>query len=123
MKQCPHEQAGDHIPSRPTLCRMGYSVAVYMGKLYGECILDPSSMADLREEIREEVLSEIKEKGLRIDEMISFLMMYDYKTYMRVISETIDHAVEDAEKSKKTWDGERRAAKMLNAIQAVIMIS
>ena len=94
-----------------------------MGKLYGECILDPSSMADLREEIREEVLSEIKEKGLRIDEMISFLMMYDYKTYMRVISETIDHAVEDSEKSKKTWDGERRAAKMLNAIQAVIMIS
>lgn len=94
-----------------------------MGKLYGECILDPSSMADLREEVREEVLSEIKEKGLRIDEMISFLMMYDYKTYMRVISETIDHAVEDAEKSKKTWDGEQKAAKMLNAIQAVIMIS
>lgn len=93
-----------------------------MAELYGKCILDDASMMELRKEVHTEVLAQMREKGLTVDELVPFLQKLPYRAYLRLLQETIPEVVSQAEEATKTWDDERKAARTLAAVAAVLTI-
>lgn len=94
-----------------------------MAELYGRCILDNASMMELRKEVHTEVLAQMQEKGLTVEELAPFLQKLPYRAYLRLLQETIPEAAQQAEDATKTWDDERKAARTLAAVAAVLTIS
>ena len=62
-------------------------------KFYGTVTLDEESLNKLREQIREEVVAEIKDKGFMYDELEKWLLSQNHYDYYSLIKDSINHIV------------------------------
>lgn len=86
-------------------------------KLTGEVILDDTTMEDLKEEVRKEVIEEIKENGNYKDEIETFLSNTTSETYLTILANTIDSVLERDNDARITYTRKR-----LLAIKSILNI-
>lgn len=95
-------------------------------KLTGEVILDTETMDQLKEEIREQVITEIAEKGARICELEQMIDCLPYTRYSALLFNTIFAAADKVREAQKNgeikFDDERRACKQILAIESVLAL-
>lgn len=86
-------------------------------ELKGTVTLDAETMNSLREEIREEVLQEIKEKGLYFSEVEKYLRECDYNSYAKLLSVTLNEIVNNTDSESITWKEDKRRLQKLQLIK------
>lgn len=62
-------------------------------ELKGQVILDEESMKALKNQIREEVINDIKENGNYLSEIEEYMNNCNFEYYMRIIKSTIDNVI------------------------------
>lgn len=93
-----------------------------MPELYGKVILDESSRKELYEEVRKDVVKEIRESGNTASEIESYLKDVDYPQYVRMLRATIDTAVEKFHQDEHCWNDNQKAGRILESIQNILRI-
>lgn len=86
-------------------------------ELKGTVTLDAETMNSLREEIREEVLQEIKEKGLHLIEVERYLRECDYNSYAKLLSATLNEIVNNTDSESIIWKDDKRKFQKLQLIK------
>lgn len=67
-------------------------------ELKGQVILDDETMDKLKEQVREEVINEIKEYGNYSSEIEEYMNSCNFENYMRMIEVTIDNVIKNTNK-------------------------
>lgn len=91
-------------------------------KLTGTVLLDEQTMNNLKEEIRKEVLEDIKSDGNYEGEIIQFLEDCDYSGYLYMIHTTINHILNKTNEQEITFASDKVRYKKLLAIKAILDI-
>ena len=92
-------------------------------ELVGKVILDNETMESLKSEIRREVIEDIKKSGNYSSEIEKYMNDCDYKSYIRMIRNTIDNIIEKTNENDIDDFGPNHANwKILLAIQNMLQI-
>lgn len=92
-----------------------------MTELTGTIKLDEETLETLREEIRREVIEDIRVNGNYSSEIEKYLKDCKYTSYMHMIKSTIDHIIvkTNVEEDVK-WDSDAKLWKQLNIIKGIL---
>lgn len=92
-------------------------------ELKGQVILDEETMNNLKSQIRQEVINDIKEDGNYSSEIEQYLNDCDYKSYMKMIDYTIDNVISKIDKEKDiSFSSDLKAYNQILAIKAILEI-
>ena len=91
-------------------------------ELKGIVTLDDKTMAELRENIRKEVIEDIKNKGNYSFEIEKYLNDCKFESYMRMIECTIENVIERTNEEDIHFDSGWKAWRRLHAIKSLLKI-
>lgn len=91
-------------------------------ELKGQVILDDETMEKLKEQIREEVINEIKEDGNYSYEIEKYMNGCNYKSYMKMIKCTIDNAINNTNKDDIHFKSDWKEWNQIVAIKSLLNI-
>lgn len=91
-------------------------------KLKGQVILDDDTMNSLKEQIREEVVNEIKENGSYFREALAYMVECDFENYMRLINLTINYIINDTNKENIRFESSKKIYNKLLIIKNILDI-
>lgn len=91
-------------------------------KLKGQIILDDETMDNLKDEIRKEVIEDIRESGNYLHEIERYMNDCNFESYMRMIEKTIDNMIEKTNEEDIRFDTGRRRWKQLLVMKSLLDI-
>lgn len=91
-------------------------------ELKGQVILDKESMDELKDQIRQEIIDEIKEEGNYSSEIERYMNDCNYESYMEMIRCTIDNVIAKIDKDNIRFNSERKAYRRILAIKSILDI-
>ena len=91
-------------------------------ELKGKVILDEESMDELKDQLRQDIVKEIKEEGLYSSEIEQFLNECSYELYIRMIQCTIGNVISKTNKEDIHWNSEKKTYQRLLAIKSILDI-
>lgn len=91
-------------------------------ELKGTITLDEDTMEKLREQIREEVIEDIKNNGNYSAEIKKYLNDCSFEYYMRMIECTIENVIKRTNKDDIHFDSGWKAWHRLHAIKSLLEI-
>ena len=94
-----------------------------MIELKGRIILDNETMDNLRDEVRQEIISDIKQNGNYSHEIEEFMNDCDYESYINMIEGTIDNIIKKTNIEDIRFNSELRKWKQLLAIKSLLDIN
>lgn len=91
-------------------------------ELKGQIILDDETMDNLKDEIRKEVVEDIRESGNYSHEIERYMNDCNFESYMRMIEKTIDNMIEKTNEEDIHFDTGRRRWKQLLTMKNLLDI-
>lgn len=91
-------------------------------ELRGRVILDEKSMDKLKDQIRQEIIDEIKEEGNYESEIERYMNDCNFESYMAMIICTIDNVISKIDKENIRFSSEKRAYHRILAIKSILDI-
>lgn len=91
-------------------------------ELKGQVILDEKSMDELKDQIRQEIIDEIKEEGNYASEIERYMNDCNFESYMRMIICTIDNVISKIDKENILFNSEEKAYHRILAIKSILDI-
>ena len=91
-------------------------------ELKRQIILDDETMDNLKDEIREEVIEDIRKSGNYSHEIERYMSDCDFESYVIMIERTIDNMIEKTNEKDIHFDTNRRRWKQLLAIKSLLNI-
>lgn len=91
-------------------------------ELKGQIILDDETMDNLKDEIREEVIEDIRKSGNYSHEIERYMSDCNFESYMEMIEKTIDNMIEKTNEEDIHFDTGRRRWKQLLAMKSLLNI-
>ena len=91
-------------------------------ELKGQVILDEETMKKLKNQIRQEVINDIKEDGNYSSEIEEYLNDCNFKSYMKMIDYTIDNVISKMNKEDICFESDRKAYNQILAVKAMLEI-
>lgn len=91
-------------------------------ELTGTVTLDQKSMDDLKYQIRQEVIEDIRLNGNYPSEIERYMNDSDFKSYIRMIECTIGNIVEKINEEDIRFDSDRKAYHRIMAIKSLMDI-
>ena len=91
-------------------------------RLAGEVILDENSINDLKDEVRKDVVEEIRERGLRHEEAARYLSSIDNVTgFAKILKEVIPKFLHSQEKKDFHFNDEKTYAKLMMCYEILML--
>lgn len=91
-------------------------------KLTGEVILDENSLEKLKEEVRKDVIEEIRNKGLHHIEITKYLSSIDNVTrFANILKEVMPEFLHNMEDKDFHFDDEKIYAKLMMCYKILMM--
>ena len=91
-------------------------------ELKGQIILDDETINNLKDEIRKEVVEDIRKSGNYSHEIKRYMNDCDFESYMIMIEKTIDNIIEKTNEEDIYFDTSRRRWRQLLAIKSLLNI-
>lgn len=91
-------------------------------ELKGQVILDKESMDKLKDQIRQEIVDEIKEEGNYASEIEKFMNDCNFESYIQMIKCTIDNVISKIDKENIRFRSEEKAYHRILAIKSILDI-
>ena len=92
-------------------------------KLTGQVILDDKTMAQLKEDIRKEVVEDILTNGARWDEAEEYLSKRPFEDYLTLIDNTIDDVIQNIKPGDLSFSSDKRKYKILTTIKGLLELN
>ena len=74
-------------------------------KLKGEITIGEEQLEEIKKQLRKEILKEMMEdEKLTFEEVVKCIVNFNYKTFFRLISETVPVVLEKVDKSESFFD-------------------
>lgn len=91
-------------------------------ELRGTVMLDDDTMDNLTEQIREEVIEDIKNNGNYSYEIEKYLKDCNFREYVSMIKDTVDYIISKTEKKTIYFDNDKKKWNTLLAISSIFKI-
>lgn len=91
-------------------------------ELRGTVTLDDDTMDNLTEQIREEVIEDIKNNGNYSYEIEKYLKDCNFREYVSMIKDTVDYIISKTEKKTIYFDNDKKKWNTLLAISSIFKI-
>lgn len=91
-------------------------------ELHGTVTLDEESIRALKNEVRKEVINEIKESGNTENEIELFLRDLSYKDYLKTLKNTLDDVLNKTKSSELQSDVDNKVYDILCIIYSLLYI-
>lgn len=91
-------------------------------ELRGQVILDEKSMDKLKDQIRQEIIDEIKEEGNYASEIERYMNDCNFESYIGMIICTIDNVISKIDKENIRFNSEEKAYHRILAIKSILDI-
>lgn len=91
-------------------------------ELHGTVTLNEESMRALKNEVRKEVINEIKESGNTENEIELFLRDLSYKDYLKTLKNTLDDVLNKTKSSELQSDVDNKVYDILCIIYSLLYI-
>lgn len=91
-------------------------------ELRGQITLDEETMSKLKDQIREEVIEDIKENGNYSSEIEKYMNDCSFESYMRMIECTIDNVIKKTNKENIHFNSGWKAYRRILAIKSLMDI-
>lgn len=91
-------------------------------ELHGTVTLNEESMRALKNEVRKEVINEIKESGNTVYEIKLFLRDLSCKDYLKTLKDTLDDVLNKTKSSELQLDVDKKAYDILCIIYSLLYI-
>lgn len=91
-------------------------------ELKGQVILDDETMKKLKEQIREEVIDDIKKNGNYSSEIERYMDDCNFEYYIRMIKNTIDNIIRKTNKEDIHFESGWKAWRQISAIKFLLDI-
>lgn len=91
-------------------------------ELKGLVILDEETMENLKDQVRQEVIDEIKQDGNYSSEIEEYLNDCNFISYIKMINCTIDNVVSKMDKKDVHFESDRKAYQQILAIKSILEI-
>lgn len=91
-------------------------------ELKGQVILDDETMDKLKEQIREEVINDIKENGNYSSEIEEYMNDCNFEYYIKMIEHTIDNVIKNTNKEDIHFESGWKAWNRLMTLKSLFSI-